>query len=347
MLGKYLRLRGDGEAAQDKQGTSSGGQKWVMRPMRRLRYLVRVKTTDHAITCVVCYPTFTHLPRGYAVQAEAWSEMTREAAAAGAATSSKGNVGSTLGVEVEEFEAEDDDEGEAEDECGDEASDAEAMPTREMVLVVQKIDSLRVKERVAVFWLVLPPDPDEAPEEPLVLHAHDLSRPVTTFASVVESPDCTWVPVDVYWAGAGSSTGPPSIHVRLLQLALDCISCDFYQVTFILNRIAQASEMSPSPLLLSTLNGVSAIPGAATCIYPPLRSDAGWQLPSARSPCFSCTNPSRASRKTSTRLTTRSVTLRTRPPRPRPQLQGSATQKLRGRCAREWRCFSEAWKLMM
>ena len=155
----------------------------------------------------------------------------------------------------------------------------------------------------ALFWFVLPPDPVEAPEEPLVVHAHDLGLPVITFASVVESPDRVWVSVDAHWAGASSSSDVPSTHVRLLQLALDSVSCDSYWVTSIINGITQASEMSPPPPLLSTLNGASAIPGAPTYIYPPLRSETHLQLPSAGSPRFSCTNPSRASRKTSTRLT--------------------------------------------
>ena len=157
----------------------------------------------------------------------------------------------------------------------------------------------------SLFWFLLPPDPAATPEEHLVVHAHDLGRPVITFASVDKSPDCVWVSVDAHWAGAGSSSDSPSAHVRLLQLALDSVSCDSYRVTSILNRIAQASEMSPPPPLLSTLNGASAIPGAPTCIYPPLCSETGWQLPNARSPRCSCTNTSRASRKTSTRLTTR------------------------------------------
>ena len=157
----------------------------------------------------------------------------------------------------------------------------------------------------ALLWFVLPQDPAATPEEPLVVHAHDLGRPVITFASVVESPDRVWVSVDAHWAGAGSSSDSPSAHVRLLQLALDSVSCDSYRVTSIINGITQASEISPSPSLLSTLNGASAIPGAPTYIYPPLRSETHLQVPSARSPRCSCTNPSRASRKTSTRLTTR------------------------------------------
>ena len=121
----------------------------------------------------------------------------------------------------------------------------------------------------ALFWFVLPPDPAVVPEEHLVVHAHDLGRPVITFASVDKSPDCVWVSVDAHWAGAGSSSDAPSAHVLLLQLALDSVSCDSYRVTSIINGITQASEISPSPSLLSTLNGASAIPGAPTYIYPP------------------------------------------------------------------------------
>ena len=70
-----------------------------------------------------------------------------------AAAGVEGDVAST--PEVEEVDAKDDDE--AEDESGDEASDAEATPTREMedrppVLVIQKIDTLKVRERVVIVF---------------------------------------------------------------------------------------------------------------------------------------------------------------------------------------------------
>ena len=73
-----------------------------------------------------------------------------------AAAGVEGDVGSTPDVEEVEVE-DDDDEGEAENESGDEASHAEATPTREMedrpsVLVVQKIDTLKVRERVVVVF---------------------------------------------------------------------------------------------------------------------------------------------------------------------------------------------------
>ena len=75
-----------------------------------------------------------------------------------AAAGVEGDVGST--PDVEEVEVEDDNDGEAENGSGDEVSDAEATPTREMedrpsVLVIQKIDTLKVRERVvAVFSAV-------------------------------------------------------------------------------------------------------------------------------------------------------------------------------------------------
>jgi tRNA (guanine-N(7)-)-methyltransferase subunit TRM82 len=86
-------------------------------------------------------------------------QRRREAkAAAGVATPAEGDVGSTPEVEV----GDDDEggggvEGEAEDESGDEVSDGEATPTREieerpLVLVVQKIDTLKVGGRVAVVF---------------------------------------------------------------------------------------------------------------------------------------------------------------------------------------------------
>ena len=114
---------------------------------------------------------------------------------------------------------------------------------------------------------MLPQDPAAVPEEPLVVHAHDLGRPVIAFASVVGSPDCVWVSVDAHWAGAGSSPDASSAHVRLLQLALDSVSCELLPgKPPIIYEIAQASEMSPPPPLLSTLNGASAIPGAPAYI---------------------------------------------------------------------------------
>lgn len=189
------------------------------------------------------------------------------------AKAAKGDVGST--PEVEEAEVEHDGEGggvglEGEievgieddgDESGDEASEAEAMfatasreeiEERQLVLVVQKIDTLKVGGRLAVvfsavgatalFWFVLPPDSAAVSGESLVVHAHDFGRPVIAFTPVAGSPDCVWVSVDAHWADEGLSPDTPS-HVRLVRLALD-----------------SASEVSPPPPLLSTLNGASVIP---------------------------------------------------------------------------------------
>lgn len=97
-------------------------------------------------------------------------QRRREAkAAAGAATPAEGDVGSTPEVEEAEIGGDGKDggigvEGEVEvviddegDESGDEATDAEATPTREMegrpmVLVVQKIDTLKVAGRLAIVF---------------------------------------------------------------------------------------------------------------------------------------------------------------------------------------------------
>jgi tRNA (guanine-N(7)-)-methyltransferase subunit TRM82 len=91
-------------------------------------------------------------------------QRRREAkAAAGAATAAGGDVGSTPGVEEAEVEGEGEGEGDGEvevgveDESGDEATDAEAPPTGEMeerpvVLVLQKIDTLKVGDRLAVVF---------------------------------------------------------------------------------------------------------------------------------------------------------------------------------------------------
>ncbi|KAH8987773.1 WD40 repeat-like protein [Lactarius hatsudake] len=169
--------------------------------------------------------------------------------------------GGGVGVEGEgEVEVEVGIEDDGDDESGDEAAEADAMQTtaspeseeRPLVLVVQKIDTLKVGGRLAVvfsavgatalFWFVLPPDPAAVPGDPVVVHAHDLCGPVITFAPLTGSPDCVWVSVDTHWADGGPSPDTPS-HVRLVRLALD-----------------SASEVSPPPPLLSTLNGASLIP---------------------------------------------------------------------------------------
>jgi len=186
-------------------------------------------------------------------------QRRREAkAAAGAATAAEGDVGSTPEVEEAEVEGEGEGEGEVgiEDESGDEATDTEASPAREMeerpvVLVLQKIDTLKVGGQVvvvfsavgatALFWFVLPPDPAAVPGEQLVVHAHDLGRPIITFAPVAGSPNCLWVSVDADWADRDDT----SSHVKMLQLGLDSVS-----------------EVSPRSPLLSALNGVSVIPAA-------------------------------------------------------------------------------------
>ncbi|KAH9031566.1 WD40 repeat-like protein [Lactarius hengduanensis] len=205
-------------------------------------------------------------------------QRRREAkAASGAVMPADGDVSST--PEVEKVKGEDDSEGggvgvegegegevevgiedDGDDESGDEGAEADAMPTtaspeieeRPLVLVVQKIDTLKVGGRLAVvfsavgatalFWFVLPPDPATVSGDPLVVHAHDLCGPVITFAPLTGSPDCVWVSVDAHWADGGPSPDTPS-HVRLVRLALD-----------------SASEVSPPPPLLSTLNGASVIP---------------------------------------------------------------------------------------
>ena len=87
-------------------------------------------------------------------------QRRREAkAAAGAATAAEGDVDSTPGVEEAEVEGggEGELEVEGEGESGDEATDAETPPTGEMeerpvVLVLQKIDTLKVGDRLAVVF---------------------------------------------------------------------------------------------------------------------------------------------------------------------------------------------------
>ncbi|KAI9444512.1 hypothetical protein H4582DRAFT_2070245 [Lactarius indigo] len=190
-------------------------------------------------------------------------QRRREAkAASGAAMPADGDMGST--PDVEDAEVEDEGEGGAGadsavgvgieddgDESGDEGTEADAMPTtaspeieeRPLVLVVQKIDSLKILQQQLVLVCVASRPCRRFREKPLAVHAYDLGRPIITFAPVTGSPDCVWVSVDAHWSEEGPSPDKPS-HVRLVRLALD-----------------SASEVSPPPPLLSTLNGASVIPG--------------------------------------------------------------------------------------
>ncbi|KAH9070678.1 WD40 repeat-like protein [Lactarius deliciosus] len=187
-------------------------------------------------------------------------QRRREAKAASGAVEVKvedddDGEGGGVGVEGEgEIEVEVGIEDDGDDESGDEVVEADAITAspeieeRPLVLVVQKIDTLKVGGRLAVvfsavgatalFWFVLPPDPAAVSGDPLVVHAHDLCGPVITFAPLTGSPDCMWVSVDTHWANSDT----PS-YVRLVRLAQD-----------------SASEVLPPPPLLSTLNGTSVIP---------------------------------------------------------------------------------------
>lgn len=80
-------------------------------------------------------------------------QRRREAKAAAA----EGNVGSTPGAEEADVEGGGEGELEVEGESGDEVIDAETPPTEEMeerpvVLVLQKIDTLKVGDRLAVVF---------------------------------------------------------------------------------------------------------------------------------------------------------------------------------------------------
>jgi len=157
-------------------------------------------------------------------------------------------------------EDEDEDDEEGKDENGDDVVEegaTPATPSGELeepsaaVLVVQRIETLKVDEclvvvfsavgATALFWFPLPLDPNAVSDGVLVVHAHDLGRPIVAFAPVAGSLDCVWVSLDAHWNNEGSS---PDVvpHVRLIRLGRD-----------------SASEVSPPPPLLSTLNGASVI----------------------------------------------------------------------------------------
>ncbi|KAI0306130.1 WD40-repeat-containing domain protein [Multifurca ochricompacta] len=171
-------------------------------------------------------------------------------------------------VETEEnveAEGDDGDEDENGDENGASGNDDDVVEVNAMrvttsgepselptpVLVVQKIETLNIGGKLvlvfsaigatALFWFALPPDAAAISEELLVIHAHDFGRPVITFAPVTGSLDCVWVSVDAHWADEGLSPDVPS-HMRLVQLTL-----------------GSATEVSPPPPLLSTLNNASVI----------------------------------------------------------------------------------------
>ncbi|KAH9967556.1 WD40-repeat-containing domain protein [Russula dissimulans] len=153
-----------------------------------------------------------------------------------------------------ELEAADEDEDEEEkDENGDDAVEEGAAPATSpgglkgplaAVLVVQKIETLKFDERLvvvfsavgatALFWFPLPSAPTAVSDEVLVVHAHDFGCPIVTFALISESLGCVWVSLDAHWNNEGSSPD-------------------------VLPHVRQASEVSPPPSLLSTLNGLSVI----------------------------------------------------------------------------------------
>jgi hypothetical protein len=150
----------------------------------------------------------------------------------------------------------------------------------------------------ALFWFELPSDPTAVSEGPRV-HAHNFGRPIVTFAPVAGSLDLILVSLDAHWNDEGPPPDVP-LHARLVRLGFDSVRLSPTSTTSFSSRVAQASEISPPPLLLSTLNGASVIPGVAICPYLPclVLSTSDWQPKSASSPRFTCTNPSQVFRKT-------------------------------------------------
>lgn len=68
-----------------------------------------------------------------------------------------------------------------------------------------------------MFWFALPLDPADAELEEVVIHNHELGRPVLTFAPVSGSLDCVYVSLDAHWSGGDPSPDVP-FHVRLVRL---------------------------------------------------------------------------------------------------------------------------------
>lgn len=166
-------------------------------------------------------------------------------------------------VDVEDVGVDDDERIESEDETVDvsatpaRASGESEEPPSAPVLVVQKIESSKIDGQLvivfsavgcvssngfaflasfmdnltppsatALFWFALPPDPADAVSEEVLVHNHDLGRPIVTFTPVSGSPDCVCVSLDAHWSGEGSSPDVP-IHVRLVRLGLDSVRRNF------------------------------------------------------------------------------------------------------------------------
>ena len=194
---------------------------------------------------------------------------TPAASAASATPTCSEDAGTVLGTEEAEGGAEAevrveavDEEEDERDESEDDEIDADASPATPSgepggppapVLVLQKIETLIMDERLvvvfsafgcvshldwlylpfsqvisrsisatALFWFELPPDPTAVSEELPVVHAHDFGRPVVTFAPVAGSPDLIFVSLDAHWSDEGSSPDVPS-HVRLVRLGIDSV----------------------------------------------------------------------------------------------------------------------------
>ncbi|KAH9989586.1 WD40-repeat-containing domain protein [Russula vinacea] len=187
--------------------------------------------------------------------------------AATAKTLSETDAGTIPGPEAEaEVDVEDMDENEgteSEDESVDAPSPGDPGEPSPPVLVVQKIETLRIDGRLvvvfsvvgaaALFWFALPPDPAATVSEGVPIHKHDFGHPVVTFTPVVGSPDCLWVSLDIHWRSEGPSPDIPS-HVKLVRLGPDL-----------------ASEVSSPPPLLSALN-TNEREFSALQLYEPLTS---------------------------------------------------------------------------
>ncbi|KAI0271064.1 WD40-repeat-containing domain protein [Russula aff. rugulosa BPL654] len=196
-------------------------------------------------------------------------QRRKEAKAAAAATNlSEGDVNTVPEAEAEVdvgVDVDDDERTESDDETVDvsatpaPASGDPEEPSPAPVLVVQKIESSKIDGQLvivfsavgatALFWFALPLDPADAVSEEVLVHSYDLSRPVVTFTPVSGSPNCVCVSLDAHWSGEGPSHDVP-IH---------------------------ASEVSPAPPLVSTLNSASVIPAnerefSALQLYEPITS---------------------------------------------------------------------------
>ena len=183
--------------------------------------------------------------------------------------------GAEAEVDVEDVDVDDDERNESEDQTVATPAPASGEPEEPPpapVLVVQKIESLKIDGQLvivfsavgyvsdrewlgfisftdnltppsatALFWFALPLDPADAISEEVLVHNHDLGRPVVTFTPVFGSPDCVCVSLDAHRSGDGLPDVP--LHVRLVRLGPDSV-CRNIAYTVIFSSYYRVGERS-------------------------------------------------------------------------------------------------------